>query len=334
MSLLSVTLLTIAVQIAWAVQGRAGDQPARGRYRPARSPAWWLTCTAIRLSGLRSGALPTRRSTGRPCSGADGRFRLAALMSDKPITVWAECQGLARAARRRPHLPRQGPRHRPAHALTRHPYRWAVSSMRRASPDRRNAESSSSFTATCSVTRSLRSRPSGRYTPASEGRFATPPLPAGDAHFTVIAPGKVRTFVGKNAEPGTSSVDLGDVMLRGRDAGRGRSSPTARASRHPESRSSPTTTGRTRRRPTRRAGSPSTASARSQEPAAPVERLLQPQAFRRHPRPGRPEVDGDQGLRDPRDGVDAETGKPVPIDTVRLCMVERDPKDGHVTLVG
>ena len=64
MSLLSVTLLTIAVQIAWAVQGRAGDQPARRRYRPARSPAWWLTCTAIRLSGPRSGALPTRRSTG------------------------------------------------------------------------------------------------------------------------------------------------------------------------------------------------------------------------------------------------------------------------------
>ncbi len=32
--------------------------------------------------------------------------------------------------------------------------------------------------------------------------------------------------------------------------------------------------------------------------------------------------------------VDAETGKPVPIDTVRLCTVRRDPADGHVTLAG
>ena len=32
--------------------------------------------------------------------------------------------------------------------------------------------------------------------------------------------------------------------------------------------------------------------------------------------------------------VDAETGQPVPIDTVRLCTVRRDPADGHVTLAG
>jgi hypothetical protein len=32
--------------------------------------------------------------------------------------------------------------------------------------------------------------------------------------------------------------------------------------------------------------------------------------------------------------VDAETGKPVPVDTVRLCIVDRDPDDGHVTLRG
>jgi hypothetical protein len=32
--------------------------------------------------------------------------------------------------------------------------------------------------------------------------------------------------------------------------------------------------------------------------------------------------------------VDAETGKPVLIDTVRLCVVDRDPDDGHVTLRG
>ena len=31
---------------------------------------------------------------------------------------------------------------------------------------------------------------------------------------------------------------------------------------------------------------------------------------------------------------DAETGKPVKVDSVRLCRVERDPKDGHVSLYG
>jgi hypothetical protein len=32
--------------------------------------------------------------------------------------------------------------------------------------------------------------------------------------------------------------------------------------------------------------------------------------------------------------VDAETGKPVTIDTVQLCRVVRDPADGHVSLQG
>ena len=32
--------------------------------------------------------------------------------------------------------------------------------------------------------------------------------------------------------------------------------------------------------------------------------------------------------------VDAETGQPVPIETVRLCTVRRDSDDGHVTLAG
>jgi hypothetical protein len=31
--------------------------------------------------------------------------------------------------------------------------------------------------------------------------------------------------------------------------------------------------------------------------------------------------------------LDAETGKPVPIDSVRLCIVERDP-DGSFVLMG
>ena len=45
------------------------------------------------------------------------------------------------------------------------------------------------------------------------GRFTTPPLPAGDGHFNLSAPGKVRTFVQKKAEPGTRVADLGDITL-------------------------------------------------------------------------------------------------------------------------
>jgi hypothetical protein len=43
-----------------------------------------------------------------------------------------------------------------------------------------------------------------------DGRFTTPPLPAGKGRFSFSAPGKVRTFLQKNAEPGTFVVDLGD----------------------------------------------------------------------------------------------------------------------------
>ena len=48
---------------------------------------------------------------------------------------------------------------------------------------------------------------------AGDGRVATPPLPAGDAHFSLTAHGKVRTFIGKKAEPGTLVIDMGDIVL-------------------------------------------------------------------------------------------------------------------------
>ena len=48
---------------------------------------------------------------------------------------------------------------------------------------------------------------------SADGRFRTPPLPAGDASFCFSASGKVRTFVNRTAEPGAPVVYLGDVIL-------------------------------------------------------------------------------------------------------------------------
>ena len=167
-----------------------------------------------------------------------------------------------------------------------------------------------------------------------DGRFATPPLPAGEAYFHVSADGKVSTFVRDEAEPGTSVVDLGDFKIPDETLvvgividGEGKPAPgieiipdynyenTVKSDK--DGRFTVHGVGKDLK----------CLYLQSNDYFAPKPfdvasgqtelKLTVIKAY---------EIHGT--------AVDAETGKPVPLDTVRLCRVERDPADGHVTLVG
>ena len=212
MSRRSVTILTMAVLIAWAVHGRADEKPARA---PAQTGA--ITGLVVDLQGRPvAGAavwgVSYQEKFGPTRSGADGRFRLPDLKFDKPVTVWADAPGLARASRRRPHLPRQGPRPRPAHAPTRHPdarprRRCTGQTGRRgrhqARPLPPPARPHDHLAGDRMDVQRRRRRPL-RHAPAP--RRQRPFLPQRTAARS--APSS-----SKKAEPGTPVVDLGDITL-------------------------------------------------------------------------------------------------------------------------
>jgi hypothetical protein len=167
-----------------------------------------------------------------------------------------------------------------------------------------------------------------------DGRFETPPLPSGSAKLTLSAPGKVRTFVGRKAEPGVEAVDLGDVTLADEVPIRGvvvdnEGAPAPGVTIIVDyDYENPATTDAEGRFVARGAG-----------PDARQLRLQSNDYFAPEPF----EVGEDR--EDLRltvikayeilgSAVDAETGELVPIDSVRLCVVQRDPDDASITLVG
>jgi Carboxypeptidase regulatory-like domain len=333
MSRRSVTILTMAVLIAWAVHGRADEKPDRA---PAQTGA--ITGLVVDLQGRPvAGAavwgVSYHEKFGPTRSGADGRFRLLDLKFDKPVTVWADAPGLARERREevrifagrnrdlgrltllpgtRMHgraVDAQGKpvagadikldlyRHQLGHTITSQGTEWTVSA-------------------------------------GGDGRFATPALPAGNGHLYVSARGKVRTFVGKKAEPGTPVVDLGDIALPDEMPvagiiidGEGKPAPGVEvipdydwensAKTDKDGRFTVHGVGKDIKILQLRSNDYFTPKPFDVTPGRTDLRLTVIKAY---------EIHGT--------AVDAETGMPVSVDTVRLCIVDRDPDDGHVTLRG
>ena len=189
---------------------RMTNPPPR-RHRPARSPAWWSTCKAVRSPGPRSGAFPPGEVRAHAHAAPTGG---SACPRSSP-TSRSPSGPTCRAWRERRDDVRIFPgKDRDIGRLTLLPGTRiaAASSMRRANRSPGRASSSTSTAIVLGHTISSQGT-EWTFSADGDGRFATPPLPAGDGHFSLSAPGKVRTFVGKKAEPGTSVVDLGDITL-------------------------------------------------------------------------------------------------------------------------
>ena len=211
----SVTLLRSRSEIAWAAHGPApGDQPSRTPVRPARSPAWWSTWHGRPVAGAEVWGLAYQEKSG-PDAGAapTGGSACSGLKPDKPVTVWAEAP--------RPGLREHRDDVRIFPGKDRDLGRLTLlpgTRMRGRVVDARGKPVAGASVKLELYRFELGHTISSQETewtlaPTGDGRFATPPLPAGDGHFNFSAPGKVRTFVVRKAEPGTPVVDLGDVTL-------------------------------------------------------------------------------------------------------------------------
>jgi hypothetical protein len=333
MSRRSVSILTMAFLNAWAIHGRAEEKPA-----PAPGQAGAITGMVVDLQGRPvAGAavwgLAYQEKLGPTRSGADGRFRLPALKPDKPVTVWADVPSLARERRDDVHI-FPGKDH-DIGRLTLLP----GTRMRG-----RVVDAEGKSIAGAGVKLDLYRHQLGHTISAQgtewtlnagdDGRFATPPLPAGDAYFHVSARGKVSTFVQKKAEPGTAVVDLGDVTLPNETLvvgividGEGNPAPGVEIIPDYD-RENTVKTDKDGRFTVHGVGKnlkslylqSNDYFAPKPFDVAPGQTELKLTVIKAY------EIHGA--------AVDAETGKPVPVDTVRLCRVERDPDDGHVSLVG
>jgi len=326
-------ILATAILFDWAMRGRADEKPV-----PAQAPTGGVTGVVVDhqgrpVAGTSVWGLARQKTFGPVPGGADGRFRLPGLPLDLPVTIWAEAPGLARErrdgvrifpgkdrdigrlvllsgtrmvgrlvdAQGKP-LPNAGVklelyRHQLGHTITSQGTEWTQSA-------------------------------------GGDGRFSTPPLPAGTANFSFSASGKVRTFAGKKAEPGTTVVDLGDVTLPdeipvagGVVDQDGKPAPEVEIVADYDW-ENPVKTDKNGRFTVHGVGK-----------NLKVLLLESKDYFSTKPfdvAPGRTDLKLTviRAYTIHGTAVDAETGKPVPIDTVRLCRVERDPDDGHVTLTG
>ena len=167
----------------------------------------------------------------------------------------------------------------------------------------------------------------------ADGRFRTPPLPPGTAEFMITSRGKVRTRAGTKSKPGTRKFDLGTIKLENETPVTGvvvdqdgNPAPKVQVFADYDYENEVTTDGQGRFALGGTGKVVKTLHVSSNDYFAPKPfevgedrdhvRLVVTKAY---------EIHGT--------AVDAETGKPVPIDTVRLCMVGRDP-DGTVSLRG
>jgi hypothetical protein len=329
----SVTILTMAVLIAWAVHGRADEKPARAPAQTGAITGLVVDQQGRPVAGAAVWGVSRQEKFGPTRSGADGRFRLPALKPDQPVTIWADVPGLARERRDDVRIfPGKD------HDLGR------LTLLPGTRMCGRVVDALGKPVAGAGVKLDLYRHQLGHtissqgtewtFNAGGDGRFATPPLPAGTAQFSLSAHGKVRTFVGKNAEPGTSVVGLGDVTLPDEmpvvgivTDGEGKPAPGVQVIPDYDRQNSVKTdkdgrftvhgVGKDLKSLRLQSNDYFTPKPFDVAPGRTDLRLTVIKAY---------EIHGT--------AVDAETGKPVPVDTVRLCMVQRDPDDGHVSLVG
>jgi hypothetical protein len=167
----------------------------------------------------------------------------------------------------------------------------------------------------------------------AEGRFTSAPLPAGTAELLIASPGKVRTHVGRKVEPGTAEIDLGDVTLADEVPIRGvvvdqdgKPAPGVEVIADYDYENAAKTDKDGRFTVTGAGKDAKQLLLQSND-------YFAPEPFDLGPDRDGLELTVAKAYEIHGTAVDAETGRPVPIQSVRLCRVVRDP-DGSFTLQG
>jgi len=323
----------VPILTAWALASRADEKPASPPAQTGAVTGMVVDVQGRPVAGAAVWGVSHQEQFEPTRSGADGRFRLPALKFDKPVTVWADAPGLARERReyvrifpgkdydigRLTLLPGTRIRGRIVDAQGKPIAGAGVKlDLYRFQLGHTISSQGTEWTLTA----------------ASDGRFGTAPLAAGEGHFYLSAPGKVRTIVYKQAEPGTPDVDVGDVTLPDEmpvvgvvTDEEGKPAPGVEVVPDYDWQNSAKTDeggrftvhGVGKDLKSLRLSS-NDYFAPNPFDVAPGQTNLKLTVIKAY------EIHGT--------AVDAETGKPVPLDTVRLCTVRRDPDDGHDSLYG
>jgi hypothetical protein len=333
MSRRSVTILTMAVLNTWAIHGCADDKLAPAPEQTGAITGMVVDLQGRPVAGAEVWGLAYQEKLGPMRSGADGRFRLPSLKPDNPVTVWVDVPSLARARRDDVRI-FTGKDHDIGRLTLLHGTR-----MRGRVVDARGKPIAGARVKLDLYRHQLGHTISSQGTEWTlnadgDGRFATPPLPAGNAYFHISAQGKVGTLVQKKAEPGTLFVDLGDVTLPDETLvvgividGEGKSAPEVEIIPDYD-RENTVKTDKDGRFTIHGVGKDLKClylQSNDYFASKPFDVAL-----------GQTELK--LTVIKPYEihctAVDTETAKAVPLDTVQLCRVERDPDDGHISLVG
>ena len=333
MSRRSVTRLAMAALIAWAVPGRADETPAVAPEQTGAVTGLVVDLQGRPVAGAEVSGLAYQEKYEPTRSGRRRAVPPARLKPDKPVTIWADVPGLARE--RRDDVRIFPGKDRDIGRLTLLP----GTRIRGRVVDAQGKPVAGASVKVILYRHQLGHTISSQGTEWTfdaddDGRFATPPLPAGDGNFYLAAPGKVRTFVGKKAEPGTPVVDLGDVTLPDE-------MPVSGVVTDDEGKPAPgvevipdydwensVKTDKEGRFTVHGVGKDlKNLQLQSND-------YFAPEPFDVTPGQTDLKLTVIKAYEIHGTAVDAETGQPVPLDTVRLCMVRRDPDDGHVTLIG
>jgi protocatechuate 3,4-dioxygenase beta subunit len=326
------TAFLVVAFITGAADIRADDRP--GGQSPATGA---ITGRVVDLEGrpierAKVWGMPYLHTLGATRTGADGRFRLEPLKADKPVAVWADAAGFARQRREGLHV--FAGRDHDIGTITMLPGTCirgrAVDAGGRPVAGARVKVEDYRFILGHTITSdqtvwSLKSD--------AEGRFLTAPLPAGDAHFLISSPGKVRTFVLRKAEPGVEKADLGDVTLADEVPIRGSvidqdGKPAPGVEVYADyDHENAVKTDQDGRFTVKGAGKD------AKQLILRSNNYFAPKPFDLGPDRNDLKLTVTRAYEIHGAAVDAETGKPVPIDTVRLCIVARDP-DGSFVLMG
>ncbi len=328
--ILSITLAAIA----WAGVVRADDSPAKTKAEATGALVGRVVdLKGHPVDGAEVWGVVRRSRVAATRTGGDGRFRLGPIAEEKAVDLWFEAPGLSRQVREGLHV--LAGRDRDLGDLKALPGTRIrgrlVDSAGKPLPGVRLAVEDYRYILGHTVTfDQLEWSLAG----GADGRFETPPMPAGQVNFRFVTSGKARQYLSRWAEPGVETIDLGDVVLadevlvRGVVLDRdGQPAPGVGVIVEYDYENAVKTDASGR----------FTVHGAGKE--AKVVMLRSNDYFAEKPRlelghdHDHVKLTMTRAYHIQGTAVDAETGKPVDIDSVRLCLVDREP-DGSYALRG
>ncbi len=327
-----VAIVLVAILLIRAAEVRADDGSGG---KPAATGAIAGRVVDLQgrpVAGAEVWGVVYREKVGSTTTDAEGRFRLAGLKEDKPVDVWAEAPGLARQRREGLHV--FAGRDHDMGTLTLLPGTRirgrTVDAGGRSVPGARIKLGDYRFVLGHTISSD---QTEWSLKGDADGRFVSPPLPSGDVHLLISSPGKVQTFVLRKAEPGVETADLGDVTLADEVPIRGSvvdqdGKPAAGVEVYADyDYEDAARTDKDGRFTVHAAGKD------AKQVIVQSNNYFAPKPFDLGTDRNNVQLVVTRAYEIKGAVVDAETGKPVPIDSVRLCIVKRDP-DGSFVLMG